>query len=170
MERNQRPVTAEVLIRLAKAYTIELSTLTEDKDPSLLDRLKATMKDPIVADIEISTVEIADVLSNFPGFTDAMLRLYTAYKSEQFALADQQQLAGSSAKADSQTDPVAAVRVFLAANRNCFPRLDSDAEKLSLDGRRMKVQAPAACLQFDNSEVYGFYSSDRSASSIQFSH
>ncbi|KRB31030.1 XRE family transcriptional regulator [Mesorhizobium sp. Root695] len=133
MERNQRPVTAEVLIRLAKTYTIELSTLMEDKDPSLVDRLKATMKDPIFADIEISLVEIADLLSNFPGFADAMLRLYTAYRSEQFALADLQQLAGSRGNVDGQTDPVASVRVFLAAHRNCFPQLDSAAETKALE-------------------------------------
>lgn len=32
-------------------------------------------------------------MSSFPGFADAMLRLYTAYKEEQFALADQRQVA-----------------------------------------------------------------------------
>lgn len=133
MERNQRPVTAEVLIRLAKAYTIDLSTLMEDKGPSLIGGLKAAMKDPIFADIEVSPIELADVLSNFPGFTEAMLRLYTAYKSNQFALADQQQVAVDPAKAAAAIDPVAAVRAFLAARRNCFPQLDAAAETVASD-------------------------------------
>ncbi|TIW63824.1 MAG: helix-turn-helix domain-containing protein, partial [Mesorhizobium sp.] len=133
MERNQRPVTAEVLIRLAKAYTIDLSTLTDDKGSSLTGRLKATMKDPIFADIEVSPIDLTDVLSNFPGFADAMLRLYTAYKSEQFALADQQQLAVGPGRVDVATDPVAAVRAFLAARRNCFPQLDAAAETMAMD-------------------------------------
>jgi predicted transcriptional regulator/transcriptional regulator with XRE-family HTH domain len=133
MERNQRPVTAEVLIRLAKAYTIDLSSLTEDKGGDLINRLKAAMKDPIFADIEVSPVELVDVLSNFPGFTEAMLRLYTAYKSEQFALADWQQSAVGATEADSANDPVAAVRAFLAARRNCFPQLDAAAESLAVD-------------------------------------
>ncbi|WP_315927513.1 short-chain fatty acyl-CoA regulator family protein [Mesorhizobium sp. SP-1A] len=133
MERNQRPVTAEVLIRLAKAYAIDLSALTEDAGPGLMNRLKAAMKDSIFADIEISPVELSDVLSNFPGFTEAMLRLYTAYKSEQFALADQQQAAAGSGGADAAGDPVTAVRVFLAARRNCFPHLDAAAESMAAD-------------------------------------
>lgn len=128
MERNQRPVTAEVLIRLARAYTIDLSSLMEDKGPSLINQLKATMKDPIFADIEIPAVELGDVLNNFPGFADAMLRLYTAYKSEQFALADQQQQAVNRGENVLSSDPVAAVRAFLAARQNCFPQLDSTAE------------------------------------------
>lgn len=131
MERNQRPVTAEVLIRLAKAYTIDLSSLTEDKGPSLTNRLKATMKDPIFTDIEISPVELTDVLSNFPGFAEAMLRLYTAYKSEQFALADHQQSAVGTEGLGETADPVAAVRAFLAGHRNCFPHLDAAAEGMA---------------------------------------
>lgn len=133
MERNQRPVTAEVLIRLAKAYRIDLPSLTEDNSPDLISRLRAAMKDPIFADIEVSAIELADVLSNFPGFTEAMLRLYTAYKSEQFALADQQQLAVFSGNDNTLTDPVAAVRAFLAARRNFFPQLDTIAETMSFD-------------------------------------
>ena len=91
MERNQRPVTAEVLLRLAKVYKIDLSSLAEESGSDLIARLQAAMKDPIFAEIDVSPLELADVLSSFPGFTEAMLRLYTAYKEEQFALADQRQ-------------------------------------------------------------------------------
>lgn len=130
MERNQRPVTAEVLLRLAKAYKIDLSSLAEESSADLIARLQAVMKDPIFAEIDVSPLDLADVLSSFPGFTEAMLRLYTAYKEEQFALADQRQGATDRGM-DAANDPVAAVRGFLAARRNCFPGLDVAAEKLS---------------------------------------
>ncbi|ACP25205.1 putative transcriptional regulator, XRE family [Sinorhizobium fredii NGR234] len=130
MERNQRPVTAEVLLRLAKAYKIDLSSLAEESGSDLIARLQAAMKDPIFAEIDVSPLELADVLSSFPGFTEAMLRLYTAYKEEQFALADQRQ-GSADWGVDGASDPVAAVRGFLAARRNCFPGLDVAAEKLS---------------------------------------
>lgn len=130
MEGNQRPVTAEVLLRLVKVYKIDMSVLAEDSIPDLIGRLQAAMKDPIFADIDVSPVELADVLSSFPGFTEAMLRLYTAYKEEQFVLADQRQTAVDGGT-DVAADPVAAVRGFLAARRNCFPTLDAAAEKSS---------------------------------------
>lgn len=130
MERNQRPVTAEVLLRLAKVYKIDLSSLAEESGSDLIARLQAAMKDPIFAEIDVSPLELADVLSSFPGFTEAMLRLYTAYKEEQFALADQRQ--GSSGWGmDAANDPVVAVRGFLAARRNCFPALDVASERLT---------------------------------------
>ncbi|MUZ74754.1 ImmA/IrrE family metallo-endopeptidase [Agrobacterium vitis] len=130
MEGNQRPVTAELLLRLARTYKIDMTVLADDSTPELLDRLRSTIKDPIFADIEMSPLEAADVLSSFPGFAEAMLRLYTTYKEEQFALADQRQVAVDRG-GDEGADPVADVRRFLAARRNCFPGLDAAAEKLA---------------------------------------
>ncbi|MDX8522776.1 helix-turn-helix domain-containing protein [Mesorhizobium dulcispinae] len=130
MEGNQRPVTAEILLRLAKTYKIDMSTLADDSRPELIARLQSTIKDPIFADIDMSPLEVVDVLSSFPGFVEAMLRLYTTYKEEQLVLADQRQLAFDKGL-DEAADPVSEVRRFLVARRNCFPSLDIAAEKLA---------------------------------------
>ncbi|MCA1494810.1 DUF2083 domain-containing protein [Ensifer sp. NBAIM29] len=130
MEGNQRPVTAEVLLRLTKTYKIDMSALADDSRPELIARLQSTIKDPIFADIEMSPLEVADVLSSFPGFAEAMLRLYTTYKEEQLVLADQRQLALNRGM-DDAADPVAEVRRFLASRRNCFPSLEAATEKLA---------------------------------------
>lgn len=130
MEGNQRPVTAEILLRLAKTYRIDVSALADDSMPELLERLRSTITDPIFADIEMSPLEVGDVLSSFPGFAEVLLRLYAAYKEEQLALADQMQ-AAMRGEAFESGDPVAEVRRFLSARRNCFPGLDAAAEKLA---------------------------------------
>jgi predicted transcriptional regulator/transcriptional regulator with XRE-family HTH domain len=130
IERNQRPVTAEVLLRLVKAYKIDLASALEDHGGELTERLRVAMRDPIFAESDVSPLEVADVLSSFPGFTEAMLRLYTAYKEAQFVLADQRQVAADQG-IEMGADPVAAVRGFLTARRNCFPLLDTAAEKLA---------------------------------------
>jgi len=130
MEGNQRPVTAEILLRLAKTYRIDVSALADDSMPEILERLQSTIKDPIFADIEMSPLEVGDVLSSFPGFAEALLRLHAAYKEEQLALADQMQ-AAMHGELYKSGDPVAEVRRFLAARRNCFPGLDAAAEKLA---------------------------------------
>jgi predicted transcriptional regulator/transcriptional regulator with XRE-family HTH domain len=130
MERNQRPVTAETLLRLAKAYKVDFSDFGEQTGPDLIARLQTVMRDPIFADIDLVPLEIGDVVHSFPGVAEAMLRLYTAYKEEQFALADRRQ-EGFGDAVGTSGDPVAAVRSFLSARRNCFPVLDTAAEKLS---------------------------------------
>ncbi|MFT2215624.1 helix-turn-helix domain-containing protein [Rhizobium giardinii] len=130
MERNQRPVTAEILLRLAKAYRVDFSDFGDHTGPDIIARFHTVMRDPILADIDLNSLEIDDLVHSFPGFAEAMLRLHTAYKEEQLALADRSQR-GASDGTETSSDPVAAVRTFLAARRNCFPILDVAAERLA---------------------------------------
>ncbi|RFB81257.1 helix-turn-helix domain-containing protein [Methylovirgula sp. 4M-Z18] len=130
MERNQRPVTAEILLRLARAYKADFSDFADETGPDLIVRLEEVMRDPIFSDIDVMPLEIADAVHSFPGLAEAMLRLHTAYKENQFALADRRQETLADGVA-VPGDPVAAVRGFLAARRNCFPILDAEAERLA---------------------------------------
>lgn len=131
MERNQRPVTAETLLRLARAYKVDFSDFTEEAGSDIAGRLQNVMRDPIFQDIDIQPLEAADIVHSFPAFAEAMLRLHTAYKEEQFALADRRQDTQDGGDAGAVGDPVAAVRTFLAARRNFFPVLDAASERLA---------------------------------------
>ncbi len=131
LERNHRPLSAELLLRLAQTYAIDLSTLADNGSDDAV-RLQTVLKDPIFADIELPSLEIADVVTNFPGIAEAFLRLYTAYQEEQLALADRGADARRAGSKDMETsDPVAEVRRFLGARRNSFPLLDDAGERLS---------------------------------------
>ena len=132
LERNHRPLTAELLVRLAKTYRIDMTLLAGDAGSDDRARLEAALKDPIFADIDLPSLEIGDVATNFPGVSEAFLRLYTAYQENQLALADRgaEDLAGDGRRPEA-ADPVAESRRFLAARRNCFPLLDDAAERLA---------------------------------------
>src|SRR5436190_13775309 len=133
LERNHRPLSAEVLLRLAQTYKIDMASLTASGGADEAARLQAVVKDPMFADIDLPPLEIADITTNFPGITEALLRLYTAYREEQLALADrgvEVDTARGGAGADL-SDPVAESRRFLEARRNSFPALDDAAERLA---------------------------------------
>ena len=132
LERNHRPLTAELLLRLAQTYKLDVSALAGQGGSEDMARLQAALKDPIFADIELPSMETADVATNFPGIAEAFLRLYTAYQEEQLALADRGAESRASAGRDAEaSDPVAESRRFLAARRNSFPLLDDAAERLA---------------------------------------
>ena len=132
LERNHRPLSAELLLRLARTYRIDVGTLTREGAADETARLQAVLKDPMFADIDLPNLEAADVTTNFPAVTEALLRLYTAYREEQLALADRGVAidAGQPATGDA-SDPVAESRRFLEARRNSFPALDDAAERLA---------------------------------------
>ena len=88
LERNQRPVTADMLLRLARTYKIDLADLAGDGGADHTARMQAVLKEPMFADIDIPALEISDIAISYPGMTEAFLRLYTAYREEQLALAD----------------------------------------------------------------------------------
>lgn len=132
LERNHRPLSAEMLLRLSQTYKMDMAVLAGDGGSDELARLQGVLKDPMFADIDLPSLETADVTTNFPGITEALLRLYTAYQEEQLALADrgvEAPVAGARGAEDS--DPVAESRRFLAARRNSFPILDDAAERLA---------------------------------------
>lgn len=127
IERNQRPLTADLLLRLARAYKLDMADLAADDRDDYARRLSDSLRDPIFADIDLPPLEVADVAASFPGVTEALLRLYGAWQREQQALAEQRHDgAGSSA-----SDPVGEARRFVAARRNYFPTIDSKAEELA---------------------------------------
>jgi predicted transcriptional regulator/DNA-binding XRE family transcriptional regulator len=125
LERNHRPLSAEMLLRLAQTYAIDLSTLAGDGSADERARLQAAFKDPIFADIDLPSLETSDVVTNFPGVAEAFLRLYATYQQEHLALADR------GTDGAEASDPVAEARRFLAARRNSFPSLDEAAERLA---------------------------------------
>lgn len=128
LERNHRPLSAELLLRLAQTYSLDMSALAGSSTGEDTLRLQAVLKDPMFADIDLPTLEAGDLAANFPGVTEALLRLYTTYREEQLALADRH---GSDPREDDAADPVAESRRFLAARRNSFPALDDAAERLA---------------------------------------
>ena len=87
LERNQRPLTADLLLRLAKAYKLDVGDLAADERDDYARRLADVLRDPIFAEIDLPALEVADVATSYPGITEAMLRLHTAYMREQQALA-----------------------------------------------------------------------------------
>jgi len=126
LERNQRPLTADLLLRLARGYKLDMEDLAAEDGQDYARRIGDVLRDPIFADIDLPALEVADLATNFPGVSEALLRLHGAYSREQQALAEQR-VGGEGEVAD----PVAEARRFVADQRNYFPALDSAAEDLA---------------------------------------
>ena len=125
LERNQRPTTANLLMRLAQTYRIDIADLAQ-AEGGAREQLATVLRDPIFEGLEVPALEMEDWATSFPAAAEAMLRLHGAYERAQDTLADRT-LQG---EGDGLPDPVARVRDFLAERRNHFPELESAAERL----------------------------------------
>jgi hypothetical protein len=134
IERNQRPVTAELLLKLATIYRIDIASFAEDGGQEIAARLGAVLREPLFDDVDLPSLDVADIAAGYPGFAEALLRLHTAYEESQLELAERREAASGGADMAPLTDSVTEVRNFLAAQRNCFPTLERHAAAAAEQG------------------------------------
>lgn len=125
LERNQRPITADLLLRLARTYRLDVGALADEDAEHYARRVADVLRDPLFADIDLPALEVADLATSFPGISEALLRLHGAYQREQSALAEMGAGGGG-----LENDPVGEARRFLAERRNFFPTLEARAEAI----------------------------------------
>lgn len=131
IERNQRPVTAQILLRLAEAYDLDLRDLATADEDRFFAELNEIFSDPLFRQIDVPKQELRDLAELCPGVTHALQRLYAAYtearQGETLAAA---QMAERDVGTRYEANPVERVRELIEANRNYFPELEQAAETL----------------------------------------
>lgn len=131
LERNQRPVTAQVLLRLAEAYDLDLKTLSSDPESTNATGLSEVFSDQMFRDLGVARHEIAEVADSAPAVSEAIVRLYRAYL-------DQRRLTDLGAigrpeeggAAGSAVMPSDWVRDFIQAQKNYFAELEEVADTM----------------------------------------
>ena len=126
LERNQRPLTAQVLLRLAENYDVDLRTFAgEGQDVTGSDQLAEIFGDPLFADLGIPRYELLEVAESAPAVADGIARLYAALVERR------QHPEGGVPDEASLVTPEAWVRDYIQAQRNFFPYLEDAAETLA---------------------------------------
>jgi predicted transcriptional regulator/transcriptional regulator with XRE-family HTH domain len=128
LEHNQRPVTAQLLLRLADAYDLDLRSLSAD-DPGGGGGLDEVLTDKMFADLGIGRHEGAEVAEVSPGVAEAVVRLYRAYL-DRGRLIDLGAFErdGEPVSAAALSQPPEWVRDMVGSHRNYFPELETCAE------------------------------------------
>lgn len=134
LERNQRPVTAQVLLRMADTYDLDLRAFSGEADAAGAADLHEALGDPMFRDLAIPRHEVTDLAENAPATAEAVVRLYRAFADAR----RRQSLGGLAAPEgadgdDGQVSPTDWVRDYIQAHRNHFPDLDTLGETLSAE-------------------------------------
>jgi predicted transcriptional regulator/DNA-binding XRE family transcriptional regulator len=132
LERNQRPVTAQVLLRLADAYDLDIKAMSATADTSDVSDLNEVFADRLFADLGIPRHEIAEAANNTPGIAEAIVRLYQSYVTRQrlsdLGGFDRDDGGAPDARVSTPSDWV---RDHIQGEKNYFAELEEAAEKLA---------------------------------------
>lgn len=122
IERNQRPVSAGLILRLIERFDYDPRALAAGEPGGGEKAIRRRLADPIFADLEIDRGEVAEWMAAAPGGAEAFARAYD-------------RIAGTATSAEpgaaATPDPAQAVRAEIERWRGHFADLDAAAEELA---------------------------------------
>lgn len=126
IERNQRPVSAQLLLRLAETYDVDLRTLNQGSAADEA-RLSEVLADPLFKGLSAPRHELVQLLEEAPGVADALLRLYQAFDDGRAKA----RAAAENGEGLIETSPAEWVREYIQSRGNHFAELDQMGEALA---------------------------------------
>ncbi|MFN0043902.1 MAG: short-chain fatty acyl-CoA regulator family protein [Alphaproteobacteria bacterium] len=131
LERNQRPVTARVLMRLAEVFDVDLRSFGEDGEGQLVAGLREVFADPLFSSAPPSLQDLKEFATTSPETANGLLVLYRAYRESAATateLAERVSREEGVGFVDAGRFPAEDVREVLRARTNHFPELEAAAE------------------------------------------
>tara|TARA_R110002072_G_scaffold100638_2_gene221711 strand:+ start:128 stop:1555 length:1428 start_codon:yes stop_codon:yes gene_type:complete len=130
LERNQRPITARVLLALADTFDIDVRGFAEGSDRQLVADLEEAATEPVLAALALDRIELTELAESQPRAAEALTRLHQAYRESTGAAAEMMSRISGGIHAGVGAAPDA-VRDAIDAQRNHFPELEQAAETLA---------------------------------------
>ncbi len=133
IEHNRRPVTAALLIKLARQFDVDLNEFASDHDERLVDDLMEAFGDALFDEHGLVTVDVQDFVQHSPSVARAVRTLYGALKETRDGAAA---LAGAQADGPG-TGPLPSEEVsdLVQEHLNWFPDLEDGAKRILRDAK-----------------------------------
>ncbi|WP_275788971.1 helix-turn-helix domain-containing protein [Pararhizobium gei] len=147
IERNQRPLTVQLLLKLASVYKVDLDELQGEASGSVA-QLREMFSDPLLAGELPGDQELIEVAEAAPNAASGVLKLYRAYREQSARLKDLSSLLSGEGHIAALSDarlPMDEVRECLEARPGHFARIDEEAEALHV--RLSPGDEPAGALK-----------------------
>ena len=138
IERNQRPLTATLLLKLAQSYDFDPRTLTGTTPGGGVDAIRRRLNDPMFADLDIDRAQVEEWIAASPDAAEAFARSFDRLSGGSHGGAGGGQIGGH-----GEPEAIASARREIERWRNHFADLDSQAENLADE------------LRLTNADIYG---------------
>jgi len=134
IERNQRPLTVQLLLKLASTYKLDLEELQGVGNENLVGQLQEAFSDPLLAGEILDRSELIEFTEATPNVANAMVKLYRGYRESLERLSGLSSMmaeeGGDIAKTAARL-PVDEMRQALEQRSTYVPAIEQAAEKLT---------------------------------------
>lgn len=130
IERNQRPLTVQLILKLASAYGVEPEELQVEAAGSIA-ALREVFADPLLVGELPGDQELVEIVDAAPNVSAAVIKLYRAYREQAERLSDLSELLAREGHATSLSSarlPIDEVRETFERRPNYFASLEEETE------------------------------------------
>lgn len=147
IERNQRPLTVPLIIKLSSVYKIDPQEL-QVEGAGTLSALKEVFADPLLVGELPGDQELVEVTDAAPNAASGIVKLYRAYREQHERLSDLSAMLAQNEDGPQMLGsrlPIDIVRQVFEERPNYFGRIDEAAEKFS--NEHISLEEPSSSLR-----------------------
>ncbi|MDR7033070.1 XRE family transcriptional regulator [Mesorhizobium sp. BE184] len=133
IERNQRPITVQLILKLASVYKVEPEELQGEARGSIA-ALREVFADPLLAGELPGDQELIEIAEGAPNASAAVIKLFRAYREQAERLSDLNELLareGRGTAISSARLPLDEVQEVFERGSNHFAAIEAEAEAFS---------------------------------------
>lgn len=133
IERNQRPLTVQLILKLASVFKIDPEDLQGEAGASLA-ALREVFADPLLAGELPGEQELVEIAEAAPNATAGIVKLFQAYREQMDRLTDLSDVLAREGHAPALSGkrlPADEVRELFEKRANHFPALEEEADAFS---------------------------------------
>lgn len=133
IERNQRPLTVQLILKLSSVYKIDVEELQGEAGATLAS-LKEVFADPLLTGELPGDQEVVEIAEAAPNASAAILKLHRAYREQAERLSDLSAMLAREGRSPSLSGarlPMDEVREIMESRPNHHPALEEEAEAFS---------------------------------------
>ena len=131
IESGKRKVSADLLIKASEILNLDIKKLSSDDQLNLVHDLQELLSDNLFEDLDITNIEVKDLIETNPLISKALIRLGDVYRKNNSEVYDKlEMISGENVSNPKATFPGEAVSDFLQEYQNYFPKLEEYANKI----------------------------------------
>jgi predicted transcriptional regulator/transcriptional regulator with XRE-family HTH domain len=130
IERNQRPITVQLILKLASTYGVEAAELQGEARGSIA-ALKEVFSDPLLAGELPGDQELVEIAEGAPNAAAAVIKLFRAYREQAERLSDLSEIMAREGKTTAVSGtrlPIDEVHEVFERRPNHFASIEDEAE------------------------------------------
>jgi predicted transcriptional regulator/DNA-binding XRE family transcriptional regulator len=134
IERDQRPLTVQVLLKLSGVYGIDVAELSGEEGADTVEALREIFSDPLLVGEIASPSELSDLADAAPNAARGMKRLFAAYREALERLSDLSHSMASRGAAQPEAAsrlPYQRAAAHFEEHGPWFPPIEAAAEEIA---------------------------------------